>query len=99
MCRSFQGPPCGLKVYSGLLLLGVGETHLATVPSIEPVLSHSLSWLLLYLCNRDLTDSTWRNGLSGFMVEERFQSPETGMEWWSSLLVAVRVWSKGCSHH
>lgn len=27
-----------------------------------------MSWLLLYLCDRDL--STWRSGLFGFMVEE-----------------------------
>lgn len=30
--------------------------------------SVSVSWLLLYLCDSNL--STWRSGLFGFMVEE-----------------------------
>lgn len=40
----------------------------------------------MYLRDSELTDSTWSNGLFGFMVGERFQSPMTGIELMGQLI-------------
>lgn len=53
-----------------------------------------MSWLLLYLCDSDLTGnpthSTWAMVNLGSWLRV-FQSRKTGMEWWGCVVKAVHI--------